>query len=86
MDNTSGNVNILSGVHGTIDGTMSVEKSFLKDDIAKWGKSSNIKIFDVSDLPFDTLSKILQSGDTNICGWCLSERSLDVLKALGLIK
>ena len=79
-------INILSGVHGTIDGTLLSDKSFYQADMAKWKNFSNIKIIDMNTINSNTLSKILNSSDTTICAWCYSERSIDVLKALNLLK
>lgn len=86
VDNTKGKINILSGVHGTIDGTLLSDKSFYQADMAKWKNFSNIKIIDMNTINSNTLSKILNSSDTTICAWCYSERSIDVLKALNLLK
>ena len=54
--------------------------------MAKWKNFSNIKIIDMNTINSNTLSKILNSSDTTICAWCYSERSIDVLKALNLLK
>ncbi|MGE6230390.1 HNH endonuclease [Paenibacillus chitinolyticus] len=85
LDEAKGNINILTGAHGTIDGTLVSEKKFLKDDLARWGDNKNVNIFDINNFPADKLSEIVRGKGTVICAWCYSERSKAVLKALGLI-
>lgn len=85
VENAEGQVNILSGTHGTIDGTFIKEADFFVNDIKRWGDLANVNIVDVTKLSTSELSAILNSSSTNICAWCYSERSIEVLKALGLL-
>lgn len=84
VQNAKGQVNILSGTHGDIDGMFLAEKSFLAEDLHNWGSYSNIAVMDVTKLSQAELTTILNSNSTTICAWCYSERSLAVLQALGL--
>lgn len=84
VQNAKGQVNILSGTHGDIDGMFLAEKSFLAEDLHNWGNYSNIAVMDVTKLSQAELTTILNSNSTTICAWCYSERSLAVLQALGL--
>lgn len=85
VTNAKGQVNILSGTHGDIDGMLLAERQFLMEDIANWGNYSNVAVFDVTKLSTAEVSTILNSNSTSICAWCYSERSVTVLKALGLM-
>ncbi|AKG33268.1 hypothetical protein [Paenibacillus durus] len=86
VDEAEGSVNILTGAHGTIDGTLIAEKTFFDSDLLKWGEKQNVKILDINELSADQISQIVNSDGITICGWCYSERSLDILKAMNLIK
>ncbi|WP_127570497.1 hypothetical protein [Paenibacillus xylaniclasticus] len=75
----------LTGAHGTIDGTLIKEFKFFEDDLARWGNKANIKVQDITTLSESKLAELLKGQGTIDCGWCYSERSQAVLKALGLI-
>jgi hypothetical protein len=89
VNQTEGNVSIISGMHGNPEGDLLSEFNgisgnlLIEEDIKAWGKSNNIKIYDVNELSSDKLNSIIQTSDTTICGWCFSERSKLLLEALG---
>lgn len=83
--NADGKVNILSGTHGGIDGFFGdIDKSFYLNDIKRWGDLPNVKVINVRELTPEALKNIVNSSDTTICAWCFSERSFDILHALGV--
>lgn len=83
LDNVTGEVNILTGVHGDVSGKMKAFGQFVINDTKHWGDLPNFNIIDVSKLSIKELETILNRPAVNICNWCFSERSIDVLKALG---
>ena len=85
IEKADGNINILTGTHGDIDGELIPYNKFFEDDYKRWGNNPQTKVFDITKLSLDELSSILNSNGINICAWCFSERSEKVLKALGLI-
>lgn len=86
VNNSTKNVNILSGTHGDIDGLFYPESGFYVEDYMKWATNPNVNVFDVTKLSKEELNLILNSNSTNICAWCYSERSKAVLSALNLIR
>jgi len=86
VNNAEGEVTVLTGAHGTIDGGLEVEKEFFDADLAAWGNSDNVKVLDINKLSPDDIKKIVNEKGTTICAWCYSERSQDILKAMGLIE
>lgn len=91
VNQSSGDVSIVSGMHGGPDGTLMSEyngilgKQLLNEDVKVWGNSPNVKIYDVSTLNSEELKAVIKSSDITICGWCFSERSKLLLEALGCI-
>lgn len=86
VDTAKGNINVLTGTHGTVDGAFIAEKQFFTADLARWGNMPNVNVIEVTKLPAEELAKIMNSSNTNLCAWCFSERSKDVLDALNLLK
>ncbi len=85
VDNSPKHVNILTGTHGDINGGLSYEYEFFKEDYLKWMTNPKVDVYDISTLSKGELSLILNGPGTNICAWCYSERSRAVLSALNLI-
>ena len=89
VDNSSGNIAILSGMHGGADGQLLPEfngiqgTQLLDEDMIRWGGVDNINIYDVSGLGVNDVKKIIDSNKVIVCGWCFSERSQLLLQALG---
>ncbi|WP_213592804.1 hypothetical protein [Paenibacillus woosongensis] len=86
VEESKGKVNILTGAHGTVDGTLIPEKTFFDSDLMKWGNNPNVNVLDITKLSDDQISKIVQGDGVIVCGWCYSERSQDILRAMKLIK
>ncbi|HEY9059584.1 MAG TPA: kelch repeat-containing protein [Pseudobacteroides sp.] len=87
IDDAEGEVHLLTGTHGDLDGNLLPDKEFFDFDFARWGSKSNVNVHDVIKMSDDELAEILnnRSGDI-VAGWCRSERSIAILKALGLIE
>ncbi|MBC1561433.1 pre-toxin TG domain-containing protein [Listeria booriae] len=87
VNSTDGEITILSGTHGTVDGTLIPERQFFDDDIKTWGNTdtSNVRILDITSLTPEQLQQVVTGKGTTVCAWCYSERSTDILKAMGLI-
>nr|WP_246438634.1 hypothetical protein [Listeria portnoyi] len=85
VNNADGEVTVLSGSHGTADGTLIPEREFFDADIKAWGDTPNVNVLDVNLLSPEQLQKIVTGPGMTVCAWCYSERSVDILKAMGLI-
>ena len=88
-------INILSGSHGTPDGQSALgsrrlwnrsdndsslaSRLFYKEDVATASNYDNVKVYDISKMSERKLSNLLNSTDVNICAWCFSERSIDII-------
>ncbi len=88
-------INILSGSHGTEDGQSALgsrrfwnrsendpslaERQFYKEDVVTALNYDNIKVYDISRMPEKQFRNLLNSSDVNICAWCFSERSNDII-------
>ena len=89
VDSLSGRVAVLSGMHGGPDGNLFVEfngvkgTQLLNEDIKKWEKVENVNIYDISILNSNDINQIINENDVTVCGWCFSERSKLIIKALG---
>ena len=66
------NVNIISGVHGGVDGSVVVDRSMFLVDVDKFGQIPGVKVFNYSDLSPQQLKTLLQGSDTTIGGFCNS--------------
>ena len=88
-------INILSGSHGTEDGQSALgsrrfwnrsendpslaERQFYKEDVVTALNYDNIKVYDISRMSEKQFRNLLNSSDVNICAWCFSERSNDII-------
>lgn len=86
IDNVTGEVKILTGTHGNVDGGFDPEIEFFNSDFARWGSQSNVKILNITKMTEEQIAEVVNSNSTIVCAWCYSERSTVLLKALGLIK
>ena len=68
----NGNVNIISGVHGDIDGTILVDSGLYKADLRRFGDIPGVQIHNFPDLSPTSLKSLLSSPDTTIGGFCNS--------------
>ena len=62
------NVNILSGVHGSADGSLKVDRSMYLDDVDKFGSIPGVKIYNYPDLSPQQI-KALNAGARHY-SWC----------------
>jgi hypothetical protein len=81
--NAGGNVEILTGTHGTVDGALIAERQFFADDLMKWGNTAGVTVRDVTRMTTAELHQVINGAGRIICAWCMSERSVDVLTGLG---
>ncbi|BFM08549.1 RHS repeat-associated core domain-containing protein [Halioxenophilus aromaticivorans] len=75
VDNSSGQVDILTGTHGTPDGDLVYKPAFYDEDFARWGGAPNVNVHDVSKMSNSQIKSIIDNKDTTICAWCFSEKS-----------
>lgn len=51
--------------------------------IKKWEEMENVNVYDISTLNANDINQIINVNDVIVCGWCFSERSKLIIKALG---
>jgi hypothetical protein len=68
----SGDVNIISGVHGFIDGSTSVDLSLYEADVARFGNLPGVNVYNFSELAPGQLNGFLNGPGTTIGGFCNS--------------
>ena len=83
--NAGGPIAVLSGTHGTRAGNFIPERAFFDQDLARWGGTPGVNVYDVTRLNAAQLQAVLNSPGRIICAWCYSERSIAALRALGHI-
>jgi Toxin with a H, D/N and C signature len=80
-------VTLLSGAHGTQAGELVPNSAFFMEDMNYFSLTRpNVRVLDVTTLSGAELATILKGAGATICGWCYSDRSLIVSRALGLGK
>ena len=75
-----GNVNIISGVHGTAAGTTMADISLFEADVARFGNLPGVKVFNFPQMAPGQISNVLRSSDTTIGGFCNSGACLAPFK------
>ncbi len=75
-----GEVRVLSGAHGTLDGAMIPEPSFFADDVARFGQMPGVVVRDVTTMSQAEISAVLKSPGTTIGAFCNSGACLGPLK------
>jgi hypothetical protein len=68
----TGEVNIITGVHGMADGTTIVDSSLYQADINAFGHMSGVNVYNFPDLTPAQINSILNSRGTTIGGFCNS--------------
>jgi hypothetical protein len=69
----SGNsVNIITGAHGAEDGTMIYDGSMYADDVATFGNSPGVSVYNVSQMSDSQITALLNGPGTTIGGFCNS--------------
>ena len=75
-----GDVNILSGVHGAIDGTMIPDLSMYDADVGAFGNLEGVNVYNVPDMTSQQINGILNGPGTTIGGFCDSGACLGPFK------
>jgi len=81
-ENAIGDIIILSGTHGDLNGGLFPEVDFLNEDQQEWQGSPGINILDVTTMNDAQIQQVVNSKNRVICAWCYSERSTNVIDAL----
>ncbi|WP_426744950.1 RHS repeat-associated core domain-containing protein [Myxococcus faecalis] len=68
-----GDVHILTGAHGELNGTISAEARFLVQDIEEFGDYAEVHFYDVSRMTPEGISDVLQKAGTVIGAFCHSD-------------
>lgn len=66
------NVNIISGVHGDVNGAVIIDRQMYLDDVAAFGEIPGVTVHDFSSLSSEQLNALLNGADTTIGGFCNS--------------
>ena len=66
------NVNIISGVHGSPDGSLILDLSMYIDDVKAFSRIPGVKVYNYSDLTPQQINTLLKGLDTTIGGFCNS--------------
>jgi hypothetical protein len=75
-----GDVNIISGVHGFSDATMSADQSLYLDDVRAFGNIPGVTVYNLPDLNPGEISDLLNGPGTTIGGFCNSGACLAPFK------
>jgi CheY-specific phosphatase CheX len=67
-----GGVNILSGVHGTMEGQMIPDSALFEADVARFGDLAGVTIYNIPNMTPAQITTVLQSPGTTIGGFCSS--------------
>ncbi len=59
--------------------TSLAERQFYKEDVVTALNYDNVKVYDISRMSEKQFRNLLNSSDVNICAWCFSERSNDII-------
>jgi len=68
----SGNVNILTGVHGEVSGAMKADVSLYQADVARVGNLPGVTVYNVPGMSAAELRQILNGPGTTIGAFCNS--------------
>jgi len=69
----SGDVNILTGVHGLPDGSTLVDASLYADDVARFGNLPGVTVHNLPDLAPEEITSLLRGPGTTIGGMLWGE-------------
>jgi len=73
ISTTEGNINLVTGTHGTPYGMGRLEPGFYAKDLERFGSMSNMKIINYAELNDSQLQNLINTKDSTILGWCYSE-------------
>lgn len=67
------NVNIISGVHGDINGTiLKIDQQMYEDDVLRFGEIPGVTVHNYPSLAPQQITNLLNGTDTTIGGFCNS--------------
>jgi hypothetical protein len=67
---TEGEINVLSGVHGFIDGTMEAAAEFFQSDVAGFGDLPGVTVHDMTTLSPAQIESMVNGSGTTIAAFC----------------
>jgi RHS repeat-associated protein len=73
-------INILSGVHGAADGTMTAAPEFFLKDVAKFGDIPEVTVYDLPTMSTDRVNQMVNGPGTTIGAFCNSGACLPPVK------
>jgi hypothetical protein len=68
----TGDINILSGAHGSAAGALEAAPQFFADDVAEFGNMPNVKVFDIMKMQPAEVEQLVNGPGTTIGGICNS--------------
>lgn len=69
----NGDVNIISGVHGALDGSIeSVDSSLYEADVARFGNYPGVTVYNYPEMTPGQINSLLNGPGTTIGGFCNS--------------
>jgi hypothetical protein len=68
----SGEVNILTGVHGFADGSVLTDISLFEADVAKFGQYPGVNVFNIAEMSPGAISNVVNGPGIIIGGFCNS--------------
>jgi RHS repeat-associated protein len=75
-----GEVNIISGVHGTRSGATIADASLFRADVARFGNIPGVRVHNFPEMPSTQLTNLLRGPGTTIGGFCDSGACLAPFK------
>ena len=73
-------MDIISGVHGTAEGAIKVDRSLFISDLEVFGDIPGVTVHNFPDLSRSQITSLLRSPNTTIGGFCNSELVLSPFK------
>jgi hypothetical protein len=81
-----GEVNIISGVHGTPGGATIADLSLFRADLARFGAIPGVRVHNFTEMTPTQLTDLLRGGGTTIGGFCDSGESPRFLRRLNTLR
>ena len=67
-----GDVNILTGVHGALDGTWTSDASLVADDMMRFGTIPGVNVYNLEEMTSAEITALLNGPGTTIGAFCNS--------------
>jgi RHS repeat-associated protein len=77
MYSGNGEVNIISGVHGALDGSTTIDQSLFDADVVRFGNLPGVNVYNFPEMSPGEISGLLNGPGTTIGGFCFSCAVLD---------